>query len=291
MNAIIFGSSGQDGYYLTRLLKEKGVSVVCVSRSGGDAQNGDVSDFSFVEKMIKDHHPVYVFHLAANSTTRHDALFENHQTISTGTLNILESVRTSCPSAKVFLSGSAMQFVNHGLPINELTPFEASSSYSVARIQSVYAGRYYRNHFGLKVYVGFFFNHDSPLRTETHVNQKIVCAIKRIANGSIEKLELGNINVNKEFNFAGDMVDAIWMLINQNKVFEVVIGSGKSYSIQDWLDYCFGKINKNWRDYVVIKEDFKSEYSVLVSDPSLMKSLGWVGKVTFEQLADLMMGM
>jgi GDPmannose 4,6-dehydratase len=289
VNAIIFGISGQDGYFLSGLLQKRNIEVIGVSRSYGKLR-GDVADFVFVESVIKYQKPSYIFHFAANSTTRHDALFDNHNAISTGTLNILECVRLHCPAAKVFLSGSAMQFKNEGLPIDEKTPFAASSPYSVARIQSVYAGRYYRDTFGLQVYVGYFFNHDSPLSSEKHVNQKIVGSVKRIAMGSTENLELGNIDVKKEFNYAGDMVDAVWMLVNQDTVFEVVIGSGKAYSIKDWLEYCFKKINKNWQDFVEIKQNFVPEYKILVSNPELIKSIGWQPRVDFYQLADLMMG-
>ena len=232
MKALIFGISGQDGYFLTELLRKKNIQIIGVSRSYGDLI-GYVGDYSFVESILKHHQPNYIFHFAANSTTNHSALFDNHNAISTGTLNILECVRLHCPTAKVFLSGSAMQFKNKGVPIDEQTPFEASSPYSIARIQSVYAGRYYRSAFGLLVYFGYFFNHDSPLRSEKHVNQKIVSSVKRIANGSTEKLELGNIDVKKEFNYAGDIVEAVWVLVNQDTVFEAIIGSGDAHSIQE----------------------------------------------------------
>ena len=198
---IIFGASGQDGYYLNLLLIKQGFTVIKISRHQGDLL-GDISDYVFVESIIKKYQPEFVFHLAANSTTRHFSLFENHAAISTGTINLLESVRLYGPKARIFLSGSAMQFKNEGMPINEVTPFEAGSPYSVARIHSCYAARYYRNAFGLRIYFGYFFNHDSPLRTEQHVNQKIVLAAKRIFQGSREKLVLGNIEVKKEFNFA-----------------------------------------------------------------------------------------
>jgi GDPmannose 4,6-dehydratase len=128
----------------------------------------------------------------------------------------------------------------------------------------VYAGRYYRAKFGMAVYCGYLFNHDSPLRSERHVNQKIVCAVNRIANGSNEKLELGNIDVEKEFNYAGDVVEAIWILVNQNAIFETVIGCGETHSIREWLEYCFKKINKNWNDFVVINPNYKAEYKILV---------------------------
>ena len=156
MKALIFGVTGQDGYYLSKLLTKNNYLVIGVSRKKGDWISGDVSDLKFVENIIKAEKPDIVFHLAANSTTRHDALFENHETISTGTLNILESVYKFHPKCKVFLSGSAMQFANNGSPIDEHTPFEASSPYAVARIQSTYAARYYRSK-GLEVYMGYFF--------------------------------------------------------------------------------------------------------------------------------------
>ena len=288
MKAIIFGACGQDGYYLTALLENKQIEVIGIARKGTEII-GDVSDFNFVESQIKYHKPEYIFHLAANSTTSHNALFENHKAISTGTLNILESTRVHCSGAKVFLSGSAMQFVNKGKPIDEQSPFEGSSPYSIARIQSLYAARYYRKTFGLKVYFGYFFNHDSPSRADRHVNQKIAQAVIRISRGAYEKIELDNIEVQKEFNYAGDVIEAVWILVNQSIVYEAVIGCGKAYSIKEWLEYCFNRVNLNWNDFVTIKKGFKPEYQILVSNPKLIMSIGWKPKVDFYQLADMML--
>jgi GDPmannose 4,6-dehydratase len=288
MKGLIFGYSGQDGYYLSELLQKMNIKVIGVSRSDGKLI-GDIADFEFVEALIKNHQPDYIFHFAANSSTNHSALFDNHNAISTGTINVLESVKRHSPKSKVFLSGSAMQFRNEGLPIDEKTPFQASSPYSVARIQSVYAGRYYRNTFGLQIYIGYFFNHDSPLRTERHINKKITVAVNRIAKGNKKKIELGNIDVHKEFNYAGDIVEAIWILVNQSEVFEAVIGSGKTYSIQNWIEYCFKKIDKKWQDFVILKQNYIPPYKILVSNPQLIKRIGWQTKVNFYQLADMMM--
>ena len=287
MKAVIFGANGQDGFYLSALLNRQNIQVIGTSRKSGE-KPGDVANWFFVENLIKTEKPDYVFHLAANSTTRHEALFENHQTISTGTLNVLEAVYKHNQSAKVFLSGSAVQFENSGAPIDENTTFAAISPYAVSRIQSIYAGRYYRS-LGLKVYAGYFFNHDSPLRREQHVNQKIVDAAKRIQAGDAEKFQLGDITVEKEFNFAGDMMEAVWRLVSQTNHFEAVLGSGVVYSIENWLDLCFARIGKNWREYVVIKDDYKSEYKVLQSNPALIKSLGWQPRVGIEDLAAMMM--
>lgn len=287
MKAIIFGVNGQDGFYLERSLQQREIEVIGISRHGGGLI-GDVADFQFVERVIKESQPDYIFHLAANSTTRHEALFDNHAAICTGTLNILEAVHRHSRHSKVFLSGSAMQFVNDGVPIDENTAFAPTSPYSVSRIHSVYAARYYIS-LGIKVYVGYFFNHDSPRRTVQHINQKIASAAKAIAAGSIEKLELGDITVKKEFNFAGDVVEAVWCLINQDDVHEAVIGSGKAHSIEEWLDLCFGSVGRDWRRYVVTKENYAAEYRILVSKPDLIHSLGWQPKVDIKGLAELMM--
>lgn len=283
MKAIIFGASGQDGHYLGQLLAGQDIECLPVSRSGGNLV-GEVSDLKFVEALIKEHRPEHVFHLAANSSTRHDALFENHAAISTGTLNILESVYRYSPDTKVFLSGSAMQFENTGVPINERTPFAALSPYAISRIQSIYAGRYFRS-LSLKVYVGYFFNHDSPLRKPSHINRKIALAARNGAN-----IEIGDVSVKKEFNFAGGIMKAVWRLVSQDDVFEAVIGSGEAHSIEEWLELCFGIAGRNWRDYVAIKPNFEREYDILVSDPSLIISLGWRPKVDINELAKMMMG-
>src|SRR5688572_6867701 len=138
MKALIFGANGQDGFYLTQYLQQQHVEVIPVSRRGTAIQ-ADVADGAAVQQLVGAHQPDYIFHLAANSTTRHDALFENHASISTGALNILEAVYKHSKGTKVFISGSALQFVNNGLPISENDPFEARDPYSVSRIQSVYA--------------------------------------------------------------------------------------------------------------------------------------------------------
>jgi GDPmannose 4,6-dehydratase len=287
MKGLIFGINGQDGYYLSRLLLENKIEVLGISRSEGQYSKGDVSDYQLVSRTIEKEKPDFIFHLAANSTTKHEVLFENHEIISTGTLNILESVYKYSPLSKVFLSGSAVQFENSGKPISEKTPFSPISAYAVSRINSVYAARYFRK-MGVKVYIGYLFNHDSPYRTERHVNQMLVKTIKRIASGSKEKIEIGDMEVKKEFNFAGDIVNAIYSLVNQEHVFEAVIGSGEAHSIKEWIEYCCSLLKVDMKGIVIEKENFISEYRILVSDPKLIKSLGWEPKVNFYQLAELM---
>jgi GDPmannose 4,6-dehydratase len=286
MKAIIFGANGQDGFYLSKLLEEKGIAVIGVSRSGNFLKT-NIGSFTEVADLIKSTAPDFVFHLAANSTTRHDALFENHETISTGTFNILEAVRLHAPNTKVFISGSGLQFENKNLPIKETDPFEARDAYSVSRIQSVYAARYFRT-LGLKVYVGYFFNHDSPRRSERHMAQKIAATARNVAKGVAEKLEIGDMSVVKEWTYAGDVVEGIWLFVNQDEIFETNISSGIGYSILDWVKVCFGLIGKDYQDYISEKNSFTAEYRQLVSDAGLIKSLGFNPKVSFEDLAKMM---
>lgn len=287
MKALIFGVGGQDGFYMSELCRMKGIEPLGVSRSG-DQIHANIASFKDVEQLIESLRPDYIFHFAANSTTGHDALFENHEVISTGTLNILEAVRRHCAGAKVFITGSGVQFANRGEPISELDDFEANSPYSISRIHSVFAARYYRS-LGIKTYVGYLFHHESPRRKHNHISQKIVLNARRIAAGNKEVFELGDISVQKEWTFAGDIVKGILTLVEQEAIFEAAIGSGATHSIEEWLEHCFGIIGRQWQDYVRIRKDFKPEYRRLVSNPATINSLGWIPEMSIASLAKLMM--
>jgi len=286
MKAIIFGANGQDGFYLSELLAKKGIEIIGVSRSGNFLKT-DIASFTEVSDLIKVNQPDFIFHLAANSTTNHKALFENHETISTGTFNILEAVRLHSPHTKVFISGSGLQFENKNNPIKESDLFEARDAYSVSRIQSVYAARYFRS-LGIKTYVGYFFNHDSPRRSERHMAQKIAATAVRVASGIEDKIEIGDMSVVKEWTYAGDIVEGIWLLVNQDTIFEANISSGLGHSILDWIKVCFKLIGKDYQHYIYQNNNYKAEYQQLVSNPSLINSLGFQPKVSFEALAKMM---
>lgn len=289
MKALVFGANGQDGHYLVEQLRARGIDPVGVSRSEGTWRRGDVSRLEQVESLVRDLQPAYVFHLAARSSTRHDALFENHETISTGTLNVLESVRRHCPEARVFIAGSGLQFRNEGEPIDETAPFDANSAYSVARIQATYAARYYRS-LGIKTFVGYLFHHESPLRKPEHLSCLIARAARRIQAGSGETLEIGDISVAKEWTFAGDTVRGILTLVTQDAISEAVIGSGEAHSVEEWLSLCFRAIGRDWREHVKFKPAFRAEYARLVSRPDRLRSLGWEPQVGIAELATMMMG-
>jgi len=243
---------------------------------------------SFVENIIRKEKPDFIFNFAAKSTASHDFIYENHDTISTGCLNILESVRKYSLASKIFISGSALQFENIGNPIDESTNFKATSSYAVSRIHSTYLSRYYREKFGMKIYIGYLFNHDSPLRNSNHFNKKVILEINEILSNNKSHINLGNLNIKKEFGFAGDIVEAIWVLVNQNKHFEAVIGTGKVFSLKEWVKKCFSKFDLDWEKFVIHDENDNIEYSVLQSNPNLIMNMGWSPKVDFNQLVDLM---
>jgi GDPmannose 4,6-dehydratase len=287
MRAIIFGISGQDGYYLSRLLNRENIEVLGV---GSPKQPGDIiiSSYESVGKVVKDYKPDFIFHLAAKSLTQHDFLFQNHEIICTGAINILEAVRNYAPLTKVFISGSALQFRNTGSPISEETEFSADSAYAMSRIHATYTARYFRQT-GLKVYTGYFFNHDSPLRQGHHLSQRIADAVKDIRNGGKKKITIGDLNAIKEYTFAGDVVNAVWKFVNQDELMEVVIGSGKGYSVKDWVQACFRIIGKDYTGFIESDLNFVPGYKQLVSDPAKLFSLQWRPEISFEQLAEMMM--
>lgn len=287
MKALIFGANGQDGYYLIQACRERGIEPVGIDQTGA-MLHGDVADAAFVSARIHEHSPAYIVHLAALSTTRHDALFANHSAISTGTLNILEAVYQQKLPARVLLCGSGVQFQNDGSPISEQTPFAATSPYAVARIHSAYAARYYRS-LGVRAYVAYLFHHESPRRPAGHVSQRVVAAARRIRDGSTEVLEIGDLTVAKEWTFAGDVVQAMLTLLGQENVFEAVIGSGETHTIQEWVETCFALAGLDWRRHVHEKEGFVPEYPMLCSHPAVIRSLGWQPRVGFRDLAMMMM--
>jgi GDPmannose 4,6-dehydratase len=289
MKALIFGANGQDGPYVAQACATRGIEPTGVDRTGAGV-HVDIADYESVERLIRGLQPSFIFHLAAHSTTRHDALFENHATISTGTLNILEAVHRARLRSRVLVVGSGVQFQNTGVPISEDTPFAPLSPYAVARIQSVYAARYYRS-LGVQTYVGYLFHHESPRRPPGHVSRDVIDAAARIAAGAEEMLDIGDLSIRKEWTFAGDVAEAMLILMLQDVHFEAVIGSGETHSIEEWVRECFALRGLDWRRHVRTIEGFKAEYPTLVSDPRRMLSLGWRPAVGFKDLAAMMSGL
>ncbi|MCU0405152.1 MAG: GDP-mannose 4,6-dehydratase [Chitinophagaceae bacterium] len=289
MKAIIFGINGQDGYYLSEVCRRHYIEVTGVSRSSGNWTQGNIADKEFVRQLISENLPDYVFHLAAASTTKHHALYENHDAIATGTIHVLEAVKDFVPHCRVFITGSGVQFVNQLKPIKETDPFDASSPYSIARIYSVYAARYYRK-LGIKTYVGYLFHHESPQRKGDHLSKIITTGVKEIVSGKRQKLTIGDVTVQKEWAFAGDIAEGIFSLVNQDVVTEANISTGIAYSVEDWLRECFAYKGLDWKDFVQSPDTaFKPEYPLLLSDNSRMLSIGWKPETSFRKLVQIMM--
>ncbi len=287
MKALVFGSSGQDGFYLRQILNKHGVDCVGASRSGDDLKV-DVADIHRVREVINSIKPSYIFHLAGTSSTSHEFLWENHNSIATGTLAILDAVEKESKNTRVILVGSGLQFVNNSKPIAETAELDSSSPYVVARNHSLFASRYYRTR-GLRVKFGFLFNHDSPRRTRHHLNMKIADFAARAAIADHGKLQIGDTTAIKEFGFAGDIMEALWILANNEQVHECVLGTGIGHSVEEWLERCFNVVGLDWRYYVSNLPGFTSPYSSLISSPVTIKSLGWQPNVGINELAELMM--
>lgn len=283
---VIFGAGGQDGPYVAAACRRCGAEVHGYSRSTSPAC--DISRYAAVEAIIRDNRPDYVFQLAADSRTSHDALFSNHEAIAGGTVNILEAAHRHAPHARVLLAGSGLQFANKGLPINENAPFDAGSPYAAARIYATYLARYYREKIGLATYVAYLFHHESPARTARHTSKMIALAAARAALGGEGKIVLGDLFVEKEWTFAGDIAEGMVQLILQDRSFEAVIGSGEGHTIRDWTEACYASVGLDWRTYVSTRSDFVAEYPRLISDPGTIRALGWQPSVGFADLARMM---
>lgn len=288
MKAVIFGAAGQDGPYLEAILQQAGCEVVATSRRAPHRLL-DVRDKDAVFKLVQEQQPDYLFQLAAASATRHELLLDHHNTIAGGALHVLEAVYRHAPQCKVFLPGSGLQFRNTGLPIQEQDSFEAGNAYSLARIASVYAARYYRS-LGVKTYVGYLFNHDSPRRGGAHLNRRIINDIRAIRDGERETLELGDGAIQKEFGLASEIMEAVWTLVQQDVIYEAVLGTGSAHRILEWVEACLklAHLPADPAHYIQTVPHFQRPYEVLVSNPETINKLGWKAKTSLSELAALM---
>jgi len=282
--AIIFGDSGQDSFYMKQLLKSKNIKVYGFSRSG--QTNCNIANYESVSQIIKKIQPKYIFQFAAVSNTSHEKIWDNFDAITKGSINVLESVRLYSQKTKVFIPGSALQLQNSGKAISESNPLINCDVYSMCRNQSLQTARYYKK-LGLNVYYGFLFNHDSFLRSSNHLTQKIASFCRDIKSQTT-KLKLGALDMKREWNYAGDVVEGIWTFVNQENSFEIIIGSGQAYSVEEWLKTCFNIIGEDWRNHVEVIPNFQAKNNVLYSNPSLLKSFGWQPKVSMNELASKM---
>ncbi len=316
--ALITGITGQDGSYLAELLLEKGYEVHGIIRRSSsfntgrimhifeDIHNpdpklklhyGDLTDGSRISKLIEEIEPTEVYNLGAQSHVRisFDEPVYTAQTVGMGALRMLEAIRnvTGGNSTIKFYQASSSEIFGKvkEIPQNEDTPFYPRSPYACSKVHAFHQVVNYREAYGMHASNGILFNHESPRRGETFVTRKITRGLARILAGIDKKLYLGNLDAKRDWGYAKDFVEAMWLILQQEDPDDYVIATGETWSVRDFLDKAFGVMNLNWKDYVEFDSRYlrPTEVDLLIGDPSKAeKKLGWKRKTSFEELVRLM---
>lgn len=298
--ALICGINGQDGSLLAQLLIKKGYHVYGTSRDvqGSRLENlhrlgiqsqckllsMQPEDFRSVYMAIKNSQPDEIYYLSGQSSVglSFEQPAETIQSIAIGTLNMLEACRMSDKEIKLYNAGSSECFGDtDGKAANESTPFHPRSPYAVAKVSAYWLVNNYREAYNMYACTGILFNHESTLRPSRFVTQKIIHAAKSIANGSSQKLSLGNMDIQRDWGWATEYVDAMWRMLQQEKPRDLVIATGKTYALEDFVSAAFGHYNLDWRKHVTQSTEFYRPTDILISasDPSnAEKFLGWKAK-------------
>ncbi len=311
---LITGITGQDGYYLAKLLLSKGYKVHGTIRRSSTfntsrieglisehASSGNLSlhysdllDSSSINTLINSIKPDEVYNLAAQS---HVAVsFENPvyttQVGTLGSLSILESLRHSEKEIKFYQASSSEMFGGaEKVKLNEDSKFDPKSPYAASKVFAHDVTKIYRESYNLFAVNGILFNHESPFRGETFVTRKISRAVGRIHLGIQQKLTLGNLDASRDWGFAGDYVEAMWMMLQHSNPDDWVVATGESYTVKDFAKAAFEKVGLNWEDYVQTSEKYfrPNEVSYLLGDPSkAKKELNWKPKTSFDKLVQMM---
>tara|TARA_Y100000310_G_scaffold338914_1_gene429927 strand:- start:2720 stop:3724 length:1005 start_codon:yes stop_codon:yes gene_type:complete len=308
--ALITGITGQDGSYLAELLLEKGyfvvglkrrTSLICTDRVDGIYDNPSfkmeyysLHDSGCLYRLLKCYKPDELYNLAAQSHVRvsFDVPEETTKTIAIGTLQILEAIRHVDPTIRFYQASSSEMFGdNPETPQREETNFMPASPYACAKVCAHHLVRNYRESYGLHASSGILFNHESPKRGETFVTRKITLAVSRIKLGLQNKLYLGNLEAKRDWGYAGDYVEAMWLMLQQDKPGDYVIATGETHTVREFLEEVFNYAGLNIDEHVEIdKRLFRPhEVPLLLGDPTKAKEkLGWKPKVKFHELAKMM---
>lgn len=308
--ALITGITGQDGSYLAEFLLEKGYQVFGLTRRTSTPNYdrikdivddvtlipGDLLDQHSLTQAVRDTKPEEVYNLAAQSfvpTSWNQPVLTGEFT-ALGVTRLLEAVRLENPKIRFYQASSSEMFGKvRKTPQNEDTPFYPRSPYGVAKVYGHWITVNYRESYNLFAVSGLLFNHESPRRGLEFVTRKISHAVARIKLGKQKKIKLGNLNSKRDWGYAPDYVKAMWLMLQQDKPEDFVIGTGETHSVREFLKEAFKVIDiTNWQDYVDSKNqsDMRpAEVDLLVADPSLArKKLGWQPKVTFKELVKIM---
>ena len=314
--ALITGVTGQDGSYLAELLLEKGYEVYGVVRRSSTFNTerldriyqdphvadyrlrlvyGDLDDASSLNRALRTVKPDEIYNLGAQSHVRvsFDVPEYTASTVALGTLRLLEAIRESGldKSVRFYQASSSEMFGGAAPPQSEATPFEPRSPYACAKVFAHQICQNYRDAYGMHISCGILFNHESPRRGIPFVTRKITRTAARIRHGLESKLFLGNLDSFRDWGFAGDYVEAMWMMLQQDKGDDYVIATGESHSVRECLDVAFGELELDWKKYVEIDPRYfrPTEVDHLKGDPSkAMRVLGWKPKVTFKSLIQMM---
>lgn len=313
--ALITGITGQDGSYLAELLLEKGYEVHGIIRRSSTFNTqridhlyqdphvngvrlflhyGDMADSSNLMRIVHEIAPDEVYNLAAQSHVRvsFDSPEFTGDVDALGTMRLLEAIRLTGVKTRFYQASTSELYGKvQEVPQRETTPFYPRSPYGVAKLYSFWAVKNYREAYGLHASNGILFNHESPRRGETFVTRKITRAVSRIKMGLQSELFMGNVNAQRDWGFAGDYVEGMWRMLQQDSPDDYVLATGEMHSVKEFLAEAFGYVGLDWKKYVKHDSRYErpSEVDQLLGDPTKARTvLGWTPKVTFKELVKMM---
>jgi GDPmannose 4,6-dehydratase len=315
IKALISGITGQDGSYLAEFLLEKGYEVYGIIRRSSSFNTGridsiyedphvphrrlhlvygDLNDASSLNRIIRTIQPDEIYNLGAQSHVRvsFDIPEYTGEITGLGTIRLLEAIRESGLKPKFYQASSSEMFGKvQDIPQRETTPFYPRSPYGAAKVYSYWVTVNYREAYGLFACNGILFNHESPRRGETFVTRKITKAAARIKLGLQQDLFLGNLDAKRDWGFAGDYIEAMWMMLQRKTPDDYVIATGETHTVKEMLELAFDRLQLDWKKHVKIDQKYyrPTEVDLLIGDASKAKrELAWQPKVCFQELIDMM---
>ncbi|HCR71672.1 MAG TPA: GDP-mannose 4,6-dehydratase [Anaerolineae bacterium] len=306
--AIVTGITGQDGSYLAELLLEKGYKVIGVARRSSTVNNeriqhlldditivqGDLQDQGSLLALMEEYEPTEVYNLAAQSfvPTSWGQPALTGDVTGLGVTRILEAIRFVNPKIRFYQASSSEMFGKVlEVPQREETPFYPRSPYGVAKVYGHWITVNYRESFDIFATSGILFNHESPRRGLEFVTRKISSTVAKIKLGLAKELRLGNLEAQRDWGFAGDYVQAMWLMLQQETPDNYVIGTGETHAVREFCEIAFSHVGLDYKDFVVVDEKFyrPAEVDLLISDPTKAKTkLKWTPSVSFEGLVKMM---